>query len=135
MAPKLPSATVFYENLLGRYIEVTGNSRTLLQESSDLQAGAPLGELEIQALFFSGRLGDAWKTTDGRTLKLKDPGVWNHEAGPDFLNAVIEIDEQVQQAIDIEIDLKATDWEAHGHRDNPDFNRVGIHFFQHAASS
>ncbi|MFV0416481.1 MAG: DUF2851 family protein, partial [Chthoniobacterales bacterium] len=40
-----------------------------------------------------------------------------------------------QQAIDIEIDLKATDWEAHGHRDNPDFNRVGIHFFQHAASS
>ncbi len=58
---------------------------------------------------------EALQTTDGRPVRVLHPGFWNHEAGPDFHRAVVQIGDASPSSGDVEVDPTAADWRAHGH--------------------
>ncbi len=64
------------------------------------------------------------RTVDGRQCEVLHPGFLNHGAGPDFNRALIRLDGEVLLQGDVEIDRWASGWKAHGHENNPSFERV-----------
>jgi hypothetical protein len=67
---------------------------------------------------------------DGRALRLRRRGRWNRLAGPDFLDAEIEVGEGPACEVlrgSIEVHLRAADWDAHGHAKDPAYDRVVLH--------
>ncbi len=82
----------------------------------------------LQAVWQQQRLlRDQLKTLDGRNVRVLHPGFKNHEAGPDFRGAMIQFDGEAPRAGDIEVDLHANGWRAHGHHTNPAFKKVVLH--------
>jgi hypothetical protein len=70
---------------------------------------------------------DQLKTLDGRGVKILHPGFRNREAGPDFHGAVIQFGDESPRTGDVEVDLRANGWTAHGHDGNPNFKNVILH--------
>ncbi|MDD4515282.1 DUF2851 family protein [Massilibacteroides sp.] len=66
------------------------------------------------------------KTTDGREISIIDPGLQNTNAGPDFFNAKIKIDDTVW-AGSVEIHDRASDWIKHGHDKDKAYDAVILH--------
>ena len=89
-------------------------------------AGALPPELELQALWFSGAFGRDFRTTSGKTVRIVQFGEWNRGAGPDFHHAAVEIEGEVRTG-PLELDPRPTDWESHGHAENPAFRDVVLH--------
>jgi hypothetical protein len=83
-------------------------------------------ELELQALWFSGAFGRTFQSDDGKSIRIVQFGEWNRTAGPDFVQAAIEINGELK-AGPIELDSSTTDWETHGHSANPCFREVILH--------
>ncbi|SHJ52218.1 DUF2851 family protein [Pseudozobellia thermophila] len=65
-------------------------------------------------------------STDGEPIELLDVGTHNHLAGPDFFNAKVSIGGQLW-AGNVEIHLRSSDWYAHGHEKDPNYNNVILH--------
>jgi len=72
-------------------------------------------------------------TTDGREVNILTYGHHNHDAGPDFLNAKVEI-EDTTWAGHIEIHIKASDWMRHRHDNDPSYQNVILHVVMDADS-
>lgn len=89
-------------------------------------AGGLPPELELQALWFAGTLGRVFRTTTGKAVRIIQFGEWNRGAGPDFIQAAVEIDGELRTG-PLELDPQAGDWEAHGHAENPAFRDVVLH--------
>ena len=70
--------------------------------------------------------GTGTSTQDGRTLKIRYPGRWNHLGGPDFSAARLQLDGQ-EITGDVELHLHAKDWDAHGHAYDPAYANVVLH--------
>lgn len=103
--------------------------RQLLGNIGILNDAAPLplpDEITLQSIWFNGQFGNNFLTTDGSQVTIRQLGFWNRAAGPDFLNASIEIDGVVLTG-PLEIDTRANDWEAHGHHENPAFDETILH--------
>ncbi len=84
-------------------------------------------EVFLQFLWKWQLLGDtAMRTTENKKVKITHPGELNTDAGPDFLNAKIEID-KVLWAGNVEIHHKASDWYAHKHHEDPSYKNVILH--------
>lgn len=83
-------------------------------------------ERTLQLFLREGRFGFSFTDDLGRTVRILDWGDWNKSAGPDFLNAHMEVD-GVPVAGDIELDSTPQDWERHGHGSNPAFDGVILH--------
>jgi len=92
----------------------------------DASAAALPPELELQALWFSGAFGRHFRTTTGKFVRIVQFGEWNRGAGPDFIQAAVEID-GVLRTGPLELDPVAGDWDAHGHAVNPAFREVILH--------
>ncbi|HEY0793391.1 MAG TPA: DUF2851 family protein [Chthoniobacterales bacterium] len=87
-------------------------------------------ELEWQTWWYAGAFGTAFRATNGAVVEVLSPGLWNHEAGPDFTNVVIRVDGKEETLRgDMEFDRSALDWERHGHGVNERFNHVVLHVF------
>lgn len=69
---------------------------------------------------------NAMKTTDGRPVRIVDPGLLNTGSGPDFFNAKVNIDGRLW-AGNIEIHVKASDWYRHGHDRDTAYDNVVLH--------
>ena len=69
---------------------------------------------------------DGLKTTDGEEVEVIDPGLHNHNAGPDFFNAKVKIGGQLWVG-NVEIHDKASDWFLHGHEKDALYNNVVLH--------
>ena len=66
------------------------------------------------------------KATDGRTLQVLKPGVWNHDEGPDFAGAEILLNGKLQTG-DVEIHVSSSNWYDHKHHLNSKYNRAVLH--------
>lgn len=66
------------------------------------------------------------KTSDGQIIEVIDVGKQNTDAGPDFFNAKLKIDDKIW-AGNIEIHTKASDWYAHQHHLDKGYNSVILH--------
>ncbi len=71
-------------------------------------------------------LGRRLVTTDGCHVRLLSPGVWNENAGPDFFNAKIAIEDQTWVG-NVEIHVKASDWYRHNHDKDASYDSVMLH--------
>ena len=82
----------------------------------------------VQNIWHHQRLRRAdLRLLDGRSLRVLHPGFWNRGAGPDFRNAVVQLDRDPPVTGDIEIDLQSSGWHGHGHDRNPAFSGVKLH--------
>ena len=66
------------------------------------------------------------RTTNGEVLTILKFGQYIQQAGPDFFNAQIIIDNQ-KWAGNIEIHIKSSDWYAHHHEKDDNYNNVILH--------
>ena len=67
------------------------------------------------------------KTLDGETVRVLHPGFRSVEGGPDFRGAILQFGNQPPRSGDVEVDLRAGGWRAHGHHTNPAFANVLLH--------
>jgi len=66
------------------------------------------------------------RTVDGKLLKVLNCGFPNKNAGPDFTNAKIVIDETTWVG-QVEVHLKTSDWNAHQHQKDNAYDNVILH--------
>jgi len=107
----------------------------IVQPSSVLEPGVPYRsgfhwtERHLQCLWYDEHYRPpCFPLTGGETVRILDPGEWNLEAGPDFLNATLLIqpgDRWLRG--DIEVHVHPSDWDAHGHQADPAYERVVAH--------
>ena len=67
------------------------------------------------------------KTAGGKVVRVFHPGFASVEGGPDFCNAILQIGDDAPKSGDVEIDLRASGWRAHGHDKNKNFQNVLLH--------
>ncbi len=65
-------------------------------------------------------------TTDGETVQVLHPGFRNHDAGPDFTNARLLINE-VEWSGTVEMHTRTSDWLAHRHQQDRAYDNVILH--------
>ncbi|MBI4835310.1 MAG: DUF2851 family protein [Planctomycetes bacterium] len=68
----------------------------------------------------------AMKTIDGKNVSVGFPGFWNKSDGPDFKEALIQLDNNMIKG-DIEIHLYSSDWFRHKHEKDSRYNKVILH--------
>jgi hypothetical protein len=67
-------------------------------------------------------------TLDRQRVAVEDPGRWNLEAGPDFLDAVLRVEPGARLIRgDVELHIRPHDWIQHGHSSDPRYQRVVAH--------
>tara|TARA_R110001583_G_scaffold114876_6_gene265403 strand:+ start:14268 stop:15539 length:1272 start_codon:yes stop_codon:yes gene_type:complete len=66
------------------------------------------------------------QTTNKEIIEINSVGIENSNEGPDFLNAKIVINEQLW-AGNVEIHLKSSDWYAHNHEIDENYDAVILH--------
>jgi hypothetical protein len=82
----------------------------------------------VQAVWQHQRLHrDQLMTADEKAVRVLHPGFASAEGGPDFRGAVIQIGDDAPRSGDVEVDLRANGWHAHGHDRNPAFRNVILH--------
>ena len=67
-----------------------------------------------------------FKITNNESLTILKPGLHNKNAGPDFLNAHLKIEDQTWIG-NIEIHLKSSDWYLHHHEIDTNYDSVILH--------
>ncbi len=73
-------------------------------------------------------------STSGQLVSVIKPGVLNTNAGPDFLQAKVRVDETEWHG-SVELHVKSSDWEKHGHSADPKYKNVVLHVvWQHDAN-
>ncbi|MEO9532264.1 MAG: DUF2851 family protein [Crocinitomicaceae bacterium] len=84
-------------------------------------------ESTLHYLFNSKKLGADFITSENLNLEVIDFGELNKNAGPDFLNAKLKLEDKIW-AGHIEFHLKSSDWYKHNHQFDPAYENVIAHF-------
>ncbi|WP_299556143.1 DUF2851 family protein [Seonamhaeicola sp.] len=66
------------------------------------------------------------RTTRGEAIEISSAGAHNQNAGPDFFNAQIRIEEQLW-AGNVEVHIKSSDWFLHNHETDKNYDNVILH--------
>jgi len=66
------------------------------------------------------------RSEEGATIQILDTGEPNHNAGPDFFNARIKIDDTLW-AGNVEIHIRCSDWKRHKHHLDRAYDNVVLH--------
>ena len=66
------------------------------------------------------------KTTEGEAVEMVATGYRNTDSGPDFLEAKIQIGDKLW-AGHVEIHVKSSDWNRHGHQSDKAYKNVILH--------
>ena len=66
------------------------------------------------------------QTIDGERITLLQPGIYNVNQGPDFLNAKVIIGDKTW-AGNVELHIRTTDWDKHNHSQDPNYHSVILH--------
>lgn len=97
---------------------------------------APVPETLIHALWRYQQFDhEGLQSTHGDTLRVLRIGAYNLDAGPDFLNAAVEINGTAWYG-DIELHRTSSEWFTHKHHKNVRYNSTILHvtLFQDAAT-
>lgn len=78
---------------------------TRVHESALFASPRIPSELELQARWFAGDFGKHFVSTAGDEIEIIQFGTWNREAGPDFRDAAIRINDNEPVSGCLEIDL------------------------------
>lgn len=65
-------------------------------------------------------------TTNQQEIRIKKAGVHNKNEGPDFLNAHLEIENQLWVG-NVEMHIKSSDWYLHKHEEDTNYDAVILH--------
>ena len=65
-------------------------------------------------------------TTSGEVINVVSTGIHNNLSGPDFFNAQLELNQQLW-AGNVEIHIKSSDWYAHNHQEDSNYDNVILH--------
>ena len=85
----------------------------------------------LHYLFRFKLLGNQFKTIDGNELEILNFGIYNTNAGPDFLEGKIKLNGQIWSG-PIEFHVKSSDWYLHKHQLDKRYDNVIAHFvFEH----
>ena len=68
-----------------------------------------------------------FRTHGGAWVRVLYPGRPGLSAGPDFRDAILEMEGVGRVRGDVEIHIRQQDWDAHGHADDPRYNGVVLH--------
>ncbi len=66
------------------------------------------------------------KTTDGKPIEIVHSGLHNSDAGPDFFNAQLRIDDTLW-AGNVEVHTKSSEWLKHKHHEDAAYKNVILH--------
>ena len=88
-----------------------------------------LSESILQRIWFESLVRNPLQTLSGESLTLRQPGFWNHRAGPDFLHCSFLAGDGSIHTGDVEIHRHSSDWDAHQHSTNPAYRNVVLHVF------
>jgi len=69
----------------------------------------------------------SFRSQDGLRVRVLYPGRPGHTAGPDFRDALLEVEGVGLVQGDVEIHLRQRDWKSHGHGGDPRYNGVVLH--------
>ncbi len=83
-------------------------------------------ERHLRVIWFDATHRPAVLTAqDDQSVEVLDPGRWNLEAGPDFLDATLRVLPGRRQVRgDVELHRHPADWVRHGHSGDPRYRRV-----------
>jgi len=115
------------------YARLTGGAGSVAEPARRAPADqAEVREKIVRCLWFDQFLDAAnLATEDGRRLAVFSPGYWNEGAGPDFRNAEFALGDEPRVRGDVEIHVAASDWNRHGHAEDPMYDRVLLHVVLH----
>jgi hypothetical protein len=111
------------------YSRLLSPQGTSIQESS--KPYLTFTERHMQALWLEQKYFKNLLTLDGQKVEVVSPGIWNQEAGPDFLKAHLLI-EGKKIVGDVELHLYADGWQQHRHHQDERYNEVVFHLFMWA---
>lgn len=83
-------------------------------------------ERHLHAIWLEQKYFKNLMTAAGQRIEVLSPGIWNLEAGPDFLKAHLRIGAQEIRG-DIEIHLSDENWAEHGHHTDERYDGVILH--------
>lgn len=66
------------------------------------------------------------RTVGGQVVEVIDPGLPNTNAGPDFFNAKVKIDDTLWVG-NVELHTRSSEWVAHGHQKDRAYDNVVLH--------
>ena len=100
------------------------DSAVLAEQVSDY---LPVSERLVSCLWYTQTYLKNLHAADGRVVKVVSPGIWNLEAGPDFIQAALEFEGDEVAKGDVEIHVRSSDWEGHLHHRDARFDNVVGH--------
>lgn len=75
------------------------------------------------------------QTINGEAITIMQPGRYNTDAGPDFLEAKIKVGDTIL-AGHVEMHVRSSDWDKHGHEGDAAYKNVILHVvYEHDADS
>ncbi len=115
--------------LAGLYAAVAGRI-PFCREAGEDWTDYPWTERHLQCVWFDPAYRPAaLTTTGGAPLIVEEPGMWNREAGPDFVNATLRVGGRPGRLLkgDVEVHVRPADWRRHGHEHDPRYRNVAAH--------
>lgn len=109
--------SIFYSFLLSSHGILLGEPRAAFQFFT---------ERHLQALWFEQKYFKELNTSTGQKVRVISPGIWNQQAGPDFLKAHLMIGDREVRG-DVELHLSSQDWYHHRHNQDSRYNQVCLH--------
>ncbi len=114
------------------YQHCLNSSTKHLSESSETYTH--FSERHLQAMWLEQVDIIGLKTYKGESVTIISPGIWNAEAGPDFLKAHLIINGMVVKG-DVELHLFDEGWVQHRHQEDPRYNQVVFHLSLYSSNN
>lgn len=100
----------------------------VVAEIQGLYGPFSFSEMLLQKIWWRGDFARGRAvTTDGRKVEVAHAGKWNRLGGPDFRGARLRLGGGPELTGDVELHLRATDWQAHAHAHDRAYDGVALH--------
>lgn len=112
--------------MLPQYESLLTDAPPCVAEGPSAHTYECLTERHLQAMWLEQKYFKGLATIESESIEVISPGIWNAEAGPDFLKAHIKINGR-EYFGDIELHLHSESWMHHGHHLDPRYDHVMLH--------